>query len=193
MADFEIAFDETMIREGGYVNDPDDRGGETYRGISRVFHGSWAGWQTIDRTRAKDPDDFESDLDSDPELDRLVKKFYRENFWNVLHGDEITDQHLANELFDTGVNQGSGTAIRYWQESLNLLNRNERDYADIEVDGKVGNQTLSATASFIERNGSTESLLKVLNLLQGMHYIEKCQKTPSQRKFMFGWLKRVRI
>ncbi|MFM7564688.1 MAG: glycosyl hydrolase 108 family protein, partial [Planctomycetota bacterium] len=38
MADFAIAFDETMINEGGYVDDPDDRGGETYRGVARRFH-----------------------------------------------------------------------------------------------------------------------------------------------------------
>ena len=38
MADFNDAFDETMGHEGGYVNDSNDAGGETYRGISRRFN-----------------------------------------------------------------------------------------------------------------------------------------------------------
>ena len=30
MANFDIAFRRTISAEGGYVNDPDDKGGETY-------------------------------------------------------------------------------------------------------------------------------------------------------------------
>jgi lysozyme family protein len=35
MACFGDAFKKLSIKEGGYVNDKDDAGGETYRGISR--------------------------------------------------------------------------------------------------------------------------------------------------------------
>jgi lysozyme family protein len=34
----------TLRNEGYYVNDKDDSGGETYRGISRVNFPKWAGW-----------------------------------------------------------------------------------------------------------------------------------------------------
>ncbi|MBW1801582.1 MAG: hypothetical protein JRJ85_12745, partial [Deltaproteobacteria bacterium] len=44
MAKFDEAFEKTTAIEGGYVFDPDDAGGETYKGISRRFNPSWGGW-----------------------------------------------------------------------------------------------------------------------------------------------------
>lgn len=35
MADFKKAFVEVIKNEGGYVNDPDDPGGEIYKGVAR--------------------------------------------------------------------------------------------------------------------------------------------------------------
>jgi len=40
MAKFNLAFSKMLFHEGGYVNDPDDLGGETYKGIARNSHGS---------------------------------------------------------------------------------------------------------------------------------------------------------
>jgi lysozyme family protein len=194
MADFTIAFDETMINEGGYVDDPDDRGGETYRGVARKFHPKWPGWEIVDKLKAEHQTDFEKQLDENQELQKLVESFYREFFWKPILGDQINDQALANELFDTGVNQGTGSVVKYWQESLNLLNRNGKDYADIAVDGRAGEETLKATDAFLKRNdGRSDKLLKVLNLMQGWRYIEQARKDPTQRKFMHGWLTRVRL
>jgi lysozyme family protein len=192
MADFEIAFDETMQFEGGYANDPDDRGGETYRGISRRYHPDWPGWSEVDEVKRRWPDDFRSRLDQSADLDPLIKSFYREHFWSPLAGDQLSDQHLANELFDTGVNQGVATAVRYLQESLNLLSRRRAIDDDLAVDGVMGERTLGALAEHLETDrGSGEALLKLLNLFQGLRYIERARKDLSQRKFIRGWLKRV--
>ncbi|MEZ6096352.1 MAG: glycosyl hydrolase 108 family protein [Pirellulaceae bacterium] len=193
MADFEIAFDETMIQEGGYVNDPDDRGGETYRGVARAFHGDWPGWKIVDQIKSDFPNDFKDHLDQSEAMDQLVRDFYRAKFWNVIQGDEISDQALANELFDTGVHQGTSSVVKYWQEALNLLNRNERDYPNIEIDGKAGVQTLETTEKFYRRNPNSTALVKILNIMQGHRYLELARKTPSQKKFMHGWLKRVNL
>ena len=48
MADFHKALKRTAKYEGGYVNDPADAGGETYKGISRRANPKWDGWQLID-------------------------------------------------------------------------------------------------------------------------------------------------
>ncbi|MFN9880213.1 MAG: glycoside hydrolase family 108 protein [Planctomycetota bacterium] len=168
MAEFEIAFDETMLHEGGYVDDPDDRGGETYRGVARKFHQAWPGWKIVDELKREKPDSFADLLDQKQELQTLVASFYREQFWRPIRGEQLSDQALANELFDTAVNQGVGTAIRFWQEALNLLNRNAKDYPEIEVDGVAGERTLATTNQFLQRNrGQSDRLLKVLNLQQG--------------------------
>jgi lysozyme family protein len=192
VADFEIAFDETMHFEGGYANDPDDRGGETYRGIARRFHDQWSGWSIIDEIKRESPNDFRDRLDQHAELQEQVKTFYRSTFWRAIGGDEIEDQHIANELFDTGVNQGAGTAIRYLQESLNLLNRKPAETPDLEVDGVMGKKTLERLRQTIENERRRpDSLLKLLNLFQGNRYIVRAQQDATQRKFIRGWLTRV--
>ncbi|MFN6206841.1 MAG: glycoside hydrolase family 108 protein [Planctomycetota bacterium] len=194
MAEFEIAFDETMLHEGGYVDDPDDRGGETYRGVARKFHPAWTGWKIVDELKREKPDSFADLLDQKQELQTLVASFYREQFWRPIRGEQLSDQALANELFDTAVNQGVGTAIRFWQEALNLLNRSAKDYPEIEVDGVAGERTLATTNQFLQRNrGQSDRLLKVLNLQQGARYLEIARKNPVQRKFLHGWLNRIRL
>ena len=51
MADFKEAFELTLAHEGGYVKDPDDRGGETYKGIARRYNPGWSGWARIDKAK----------------------------------------------------------------------------------------------------------------------------------------------
>jgi lysozyme family protein len=48
MADLTTAYESTMKAEGGYVNNPQDPGGETYKGIARKFNSKWDGWIAID-------------------------------------------------------------------------------------------------------------------------------------------------
>ena len=51
MAIFNLAYKKLEVAEGGYVNDPDDKGGETYKGISRKANPNWAGWISIDQIK----------------------------------------------------------------------------------------------------------------------------------------------
>lgn len=190
MADFRAAFDVTMGHEGGYVNDPNDAGGETYKGIARRYNPDWSGWQVIDA--AKDQPNFPAALDDTPELQDSVYDFYKQRYWNPFWGDEIPDQQIAIELFDTGVNMGVGRAVKYLQQGLNLLNRNGRLYADLVEDGDFGQNTLNALVTYLQ-NDPPDYLLKIMNILQGMHYINYMRKSPVQEKFARGWLKRVEI
>jgi lysozyme family protein len=56
VAIFRISYDLTNQIEGGYVNDPDDKGGETYRGIARKKHPSWRGWYKVDDVKKQTSD-----------------------------------------------------------------------------------------------------------------------------------------
>ena len=52
---------------------------------------------------------------------------------------------VAEELLDTGVNCGTGFAKPLLQRALNLLNnQGKAGYADLEVDGVYGSETLGA-------------------------------------------------
>lgn len=190
MADFIQAFSLTSGHEGGYVNDPEDAGGETYRGVSRRYHRSWAGWKTVDEIKNQNPANLDKALEQNKAIQEAVADFYKQFYWDRFWGDEIPLQDIANELFDTSVNLGVHRAVKFLQEGLNLLNRNQTNYADISEDGIFGRGTLRALNAFLEKDKATV-LLKIMNTLQGMHYIEYMRKNPAQEKYARGWLNRA--
>ena len=85
---------------------------------------------------------------------------------------------------------GTGRAGKFLQQALNLLNKNGRIYADIVEDGNVGRNTIRALNACLAYRGD-EYLYKILNILQGQHYINYMTKTPIQEKYAYGWLSRV--
>lgn len=190
MADFEKAYRITMAHEGGYVDDPDDAGGETYKGISRKYNPSWFGWDVIDSYSSDD--DFPQCLNNDGELQEYVMDFYKEHYWDVNRLDEIDSQMIATEMFDTGVNMGVRRASKFFQEALNYLNRNEKNFTDLVVDGVIGPATFNAF-DYIMRYDDVDVLMTIMNVLQGQHYLNYMKKSPTQEKYARGWFKRVSL
>lgn len=190
MAKFMEAYGITLIHEGNYSNDSIDVGGETFKGISRKYYPSWSGWEIIGG--AKKLASFPACIINDRKLNTLVKSFYKANYWDRFWGDEISNQEIANELFDTAVNMGVSRAVKFLQAGLNLLNRNQQNYPDITEDGKFGKNTLRTLKVYLLYDNAGY-LLKIMNVLQGAHYINYMKKSPTQEKFARGWLKRVTI
>lgn len=182
MADFKTSFTKTMKAEGGYANAPTDKGKETWRGISRAMNPNWEGWKIVDRLRMTA--NFPNCLWNDATLNTLVEQFYKSEYWDKVKGDYLTSQDVADELFDTAVNMGTGIAGKFAQEALNLLNRNGKMYADIPEDGIVGNNTVSLLNQFSE----VAVLVKTLNLLQAARYIKICELDPTQEANFRGWI-----
>ena len=187
MSNFREAYQLTMRIEGGYANDPNDRGGETYKGVARNMHPSWSGWTLIDS--AKKRPGFPQSLKVDTELEKHVLAFYKDQFWNKINLDKVNSQQIANELFDTGVNCGAGVAAVFLQRALNVTNRRGRDYPDLELDGIIGTKTIEA----LNNHKRQSEVLKVLNILQGGKYIGIAESNPSQELFMSSWLSRVSL
>jgi len=190
MADFNMAYAITMAYEGNYSNDSDDVGGETYKGIARKYHPNWQGWPIVDAQKLYP--NFPECLENLFELQQLVKNFFKTTYWDVIRGDDIMDQNIANEMFDTSVNMGVKRAVKYLQSGLNILNRNQQNYPDIVEDGSFGPITFRTLQKYLSID-SNEYLLKVMVILRGMHYIEYMRKSLTQEKFARGWLKRVHI
>ncbi len=93
---FDIAFDRLISHEGGYVNDPQDPGGETNWGISKRSYPN-VDIQNLTREQAKE--------------------IYRKDFWDVL-GD--AHPAIKFQVFDFAVNSGVGTAIRKLQAAIGV-------------------------------------------------------------------------
>lgn len=118
MADFNKEFDKLILAEGGYVNDKNDSGGETYLGISRKHNPKWIGWEIIDEEKKKGLSNITNRLKKDISLTNSAKLLYKRNYWDVLELDDIPSQDIAHELFETCVNCGKTTAIRIAQRIL---------------------------------------------------------------------------
>lgn len=170
MAEFIKAYERTSFYEGGYANVKGDRGGETYRGISRVFHPNWSGWGIIDNKKPLK----HNQIVSSASLDALVKIFYKTQFWDKVQGDYIDSQIIAEFLYDYYVHSGK-RAIIALQKILK-----------IGVDGIVGRQTLGAV-----NQACAKELLEDLKK-ERINFLTALSTRPGQSKFKSGWLNRVR-
>lgn len=118
MANFEEAFARTEKFEGKniWTKTEGDAGGETWSGISRVANPTWAGWKIIDGI----PNKKHGQAFSTPELERLKRELYKNNYWNTVWGDRINNQKVAEDMYDTGVNMGVATSIKLSERQWGL-------------------------------------------------------------------------
>lgn len=187
MANFNTYIDPLLDREGVYSNDAADRGKETVYGITRI---NWEKkypkiFAIVDSVKST-TSDLKNALKNHPTLMPLVKDFYKKEFWDKVGGDDFPDK-LANELFDSAVNLGVKRTLLWLQRITNALNRQEKDWKDIDPDGEFGDDTLKATKACFALRGE-QVLLKCLNCLQGAYYIELAEKDKTQEKFLNGWI-----
>lgn len=130
MADFKIAEILTGINEGGYANNPSDRGGETFAGIARKFWPKWEGWKKIDEYKAQYPKlspalkkrfTLAQWINSSAKVPsegvaQKISNFYYTEFWKANKLDQINDQQIANTVYDFGVNSGKGRAVQFLEQ-----------------------------------------------------------------------------
>jgi lysozyme family protein len=185
---FQSAFDNTMKYEGGYSNHPHDRGGETFRGIARNFHPTWKGWAIVDEYQNK----YSQAMLLDIRLDRYTKEFYKTKYWDKFKGDKFPEKasSTAAELFDISVNMGTRTAGKFLQRALNILNRDERNYGDLLVDGIVGSKTIGVINKYV--HDDTE-LRTIIVYMKAARYIQIAEANTSQEIFIRGWLNRIEL
>lgn len=112
---FKVAIERVLGHEGGYVNHPEDPGGETNWGITKRFAWKW-GY----RGRMKD-------LTRDQAV-----AYYFMGFWSHLLCD-VWAFPLAFQLFDCAVHSGNVRAIRLMQKATGALD-----------DGIIGRETIQA-------------------------------------------------
>lgn len=154
MADFEQAFEFVLSHEGGYSDDPKDHGGQTKFGISK------AQYPHIDIPSLT--------------LDQ-AKSLYLVDYWVPYHIGDITNQRVANVVFDLLINMGPYRDIQIVQRACNAYGY------DIDIDGKIGPQTLKAI-----NNCDPELLVS-----QICNEAEAFYRSLNQPRFLKGWLERI--
>ena len=199
---FKNCLKEVLRHEGTYSNHKDDIGGETYKGISRFYHSDWDGWEIIDLVKEKidgikilKSGDITAALGSayQNKLEQLVALFYKEEFWDRIKGDELSeiDEDLACEVFDMAVNMGVRSAVKNLQKALNLTYQNFIDaMEEIAEDGILGKVTLSKVKELKEHELMVE-MIEYFRKLRALKYAKIVKNNPSQAVFIEGWIKRA--
>lgn len=168
--------DGILALEGGYTNNPADRGGETNWGITEAtarangYHGEMKA------------------------LTREEAYAILENAYWIKPGFESISRlswPVAFELCDAAVNTGPHFPCIWLQRWLNVFNQEQRLYHDLKVDGLIGSKTLQALESFLTVRGKEGEnvLLKALNCSQGAWYLNITEERIQNEQFVYGWLK----
>lgn len=121
---FDILIAKILLHEGGYVNDPDDAGGETKYGI----------------TKARYPN-----LDIKNLTPMQAIAIYKEDFYIPMKIEEIDNINLAMQYFDMGVNAGITNAKAILNNAQSLQNESGGDIVEIYQQLRIEYYTKIAT------------------------------------------------
>ncbi len=171
MNPFDYAFECTLSLEGGYSDDPADRGGRTNWGITQ---------ETLNRAYVRGLVSTRDVADLKKEEARII---YRAEYWQALRLDAVLSPLIAAEIFDTAVNMGRTVAIKIVQEALNYFGE------ALVVDGLMGMKTLGALNQWCVRD--ERALYVCLNGFQFHRYVQIVENNATQKRFARGWTKRI--
>jgi len=147
--------------EGGFVDDPDDHGGRTNKGVTQRVFSAWRANQGMAQQDVKQISDQE------------VASIYFNNYWLTAKCDALRSK-LDLAAFDTAVNMGPNRAIKILQQAVGS-----------EPDGKFGPNTEAACDSC----DIGEAMINYCDVREGIY--RTLAANPGQDKFLKGWLNRL--
>jgi len=164
---FDEIIKEVLQAEGGYVHDPDDKGGATNYGVTQKSFSEFLGRDaTIDEIKNMSEDD--------------AKECYKKDFWIPAKIDRLPD-NLKHIYFDMVVNMGRKNAGKIIQQAVNT----KKGSTVLEVDGIVGSGTLSHVNDLTLQDVLVErSMFFANNCFDGSRFA----KRTRQNKFLRGWI-----
>lgn len=180
--DLEHALTFVFGSEGGYSDDPVDRGGKTMMGITE---------STLIRA-------YQKGIVKHKDIKRLSRAeaavIYEALYWQPSCAVEMP-WPLCAIHFDAAVNHGVGGAVRLLQKTLNLYRS-----PDLSVDGAIGPKTKRVLYSVLGDLGMAGKFNAVALKCFCRQYLSFRAKyfqaivanDPSQKRFINGWMNRVR-
>ena len=148
--------------EGGFVDDPLDRGGATNKGITigtfRNFYGNDA---TVEQLKNI--------------TDEQWLHIFKSGYWDKWKADDIENQSIADIVVDWAWASGTATSIKQVQKILGVA-----------VDGIVGNDTLTAINIAVQRSLFDKIRSRRIEFVENI-----VKRNPSQSRFLKGWKNRI--
>ncbi len=181
--EFKRACEKTLRIEGGFVDNPNDRGGPTNLGVTLKTLNRW-----FSLVHNRPADLIALKLLTVPQAETL----YCDLYWGDRHlpCQEIAEwwEPMGEEVFDTAVHSGPERSAIFLQRTLNLLNRNEKVFPDLKVDAWAGTATLEAMRAMDKLPRGRERLMLGINVEQGAFLRDLAMRDPRQEEFYGGWL-----
>ena len=171
--------------EGGFVNDPTDRGGATNKGVTIATYEAYCRQKGSPRPTVEQLKNI-----PDAHWREIVKTMY----WDKWHADDIHSQKVANILVDW-----------VWASGINGIKK-PQVLLGVKADGIVGDKTLSAVnladpeelfgAIYQERvkfiNAIVARSVAAYEMKIGRKATEKELFKYTQKRFEKGWLNRLK-
>ena len=151
----------TLGFEGGYSNDPNDRGGSTNYGITQGTYNAY-------RISIRKPKRSVKYINKEEVKDCYYGRYYKRGKCDYM------PPAIATVHFDTVVNFGIYGGAKILQKTLG-----------VKVDGKIGNITLFACKKSNPKNIAIEYCKERIK----MRYI-LVKKRPKNKRFLRGWINR---
>ena len=160
----------TLVKEGGFVNHPADKGGPTNYGITQATLSKYL--QRVATVREV------KDLDADTARHIYELRYYREPRIDRL------PKPIQHFVFDCAVNHGPRRAIKFTQKVCA-----ESGFGELAQDGLMGPRTKAAADQCHAQMG--EWMLLALIQERKLFYLAIASNNPRQKVFLEGWINRA--
>ncbi|HMG15465.1 MAG TPA: glycosyl hydrolase 108 family protein [Saprospiraceae bacterium] len=178
MSTFEMAVKYVLDNEGGFSDNPKDRGGATNRGVSLRFLKSLPTEKLRLYGIFSEPNEMTiMDLTDDQ-----TRKIFHGEFWQHAPFEMINDQGVCNYVFSMAIHMGIAPAIKCVQRAIWAISK---DRSILKDDGILGSNTLHYI-NYLD--GHIESTLR--SECAG-DYRTIVARYPEQNEFIDGWLNRA--
>lgn len=148
--------------EGGFVNDPADRGGRTMKGVTQRVYNAW---------RASQGQPAAADVKNISDAE--VSAIYLNNYWRKALCN-VLQSHIDLVQFDTAVNMGPIRAVKMLQQAVG-----------VGVDGAFGEETQKAC----DACNPPDTVARYCSIREALY--RRFAEAPGQDRFLAGWLNRL--
>jgi len=165
MSEFDRALPPVLVHEGGYVNHPDDPGGETNKGVIQRTYDAFRKAKGLALQSVRYITDAE------------VREIYKKEYWDRIGGDKLPPG-VGYVVFDGAVNSGVAQSVKWLQRALK-----EYGLYPGKVDGVAGQGTIEAVNSVNDHDALIAKIIARRNAF--------LRALKTWKTFGKGWAARV--
>ncbi len=147
--------------EGGFVNDPNDHGGRTNKGVTQRVYDAW-------RASHNQPAADVAHIS-----DQEISAIYSQNYWQKALCN-VLQSHIDLVEFDTAVNMGPNRAVKMLQQAVGVA-----------ADGNFG----PATKQACDACAAPDAVARYCEIREALY--RRFAQAPGQDRFLAGWLNRL--